>query len=633
MSVKYEWLWLSLGFWMLHVLFDFSKSLMLFSLFGFYLYFRFKKVWVLSLWTVLYLLYALSLMKPTPLLHQETFTIQEIRSSYCIAADNKGRRLLVYGLEDAAFFDTLHVPANKIEPIDSIDNLNLFSWKNYMKRQDVHYQAYLTDKNITKRSASVKANLFRKLSKDPVYLKVFYNFNKDESFFQSMSLALIGFLSIVRKRINNSVPALFIICIFSSFYGYLFIFSAGLVRFILWQIIGLLPLRKINKISLFIFSFTFLFPQDVLNMAFVLPSGMLLIDLFGRSENSNLLKKSLLMFLQLLYFSSLNFFTLLSYSLLQKIWGLYFIYCFLSLFLKYHPIWPDQGVSFFEWNWSLSYLYIFLFLFCFLLFLYSPKFKNKIFLKTVLCSLFVFPYLDPFFHVYFINIGQGDCALIVEPFKKSAVMIDCGQNLYRDNVETIIYPFLKSLHISKLNSLIISHDDFDHSGGKDNLKKKMEIHEIITDPFKEPNVSYTFSSLLKNRQAKDENDKSILSYIEYDQFSYLFTGDASAEIEKQMIENYEPIECDVLKVAHHGSKTSSAYEFIDWLRPEMGVISVGKKNKYHHPSKEVLDVFEDLGVNILQTKDLGMVHLFTFKNHMFIQTANGYISHIQKSNK
>lgn len=631
MSVKYEWLWLSLGFWFLHCLFDFKSSLIVFSLFGFFLYFRFKKIWVLGLWCLFYLIYALNLPQEKPLLHEKTYTIQEIRSSYCIAGDKKGNKLLIYGLENPAFFDTLQISSKQIEPISSLENLNLFSWKNYMNKQQIYYQTRSTDKNIIQHSSSIKARLFRRLSKNPVYLKVFYNFNKDESFFQSMSLGLIGFLSLLKKNIKNTMLSLFWICIVSILYGYLFVFSAGLVRFILWQILSVLPIKKIFKVSLFVFCFTLLFPHDAFNMAFVLPSAMLLTDLFSTESNKIFLKRSLLIFFQMCYFSSINVFTLLSYSFLLKIWGIYFIYCCLSLFLPYEPFWPEKAVSLFEWHWSVSYLFIFIFLLFFFRLLYTSSFKYKIRMTALLLGLCLFPYLDPFFHVYFLNIGQGDCALIVEPFKKSAVMIDCGQNLYRDNVETIIYPFLQSLHIRKIDALILTHDDFDHSGGKESLEKKIEIGEIITSPLKEPKVSYSFHSLLQTRKAKDENDQSILCHIQYDEFSYLFTGDASVDIEKQMMESYEPLDCDVLKVGHHGSKTSSSYEFIDWLAPKIGIISVGKNNKYHHPSPEVLDTFEDLGVNVLQTKDMGMIHLFTFHNRMFLQSANGYISCIIKN--
>lgn len=242
-----------------------------------------------------------------------------------------------------------------------------------------------------------------------------------------------------------------------------------------------------------------------------------------------------------------------------------------------------------------------------------------------ICLIMIFcsNYLNPFFNVYMLDIGQGDCTLIVEPFMRSAVMIDCGQNLYRDNVEEIIDPFLKAHHISKLDALILTHEDFDHSGGLEALKEKVEIKQIVQTSNQKIDVDYPFFSLLEDRKSNNENDNSIISYFIYDGIQYLWTGDAGIEIEEQFMKAYSELEVDVLKLGHHGSSTSSSYAFLKEIQPQLGLISVGANNRYGHPDNEVISNCDKLNIDLLMTKDVGMIHIFTFKGIAFFRTQTG----------
>jgi competence protein ComEC len=260
--------------------------------------------------------------------------------------------------------------------------------------------------------------------------------------------------------------------------------------------------------------------------------------------------------------------------------------------------------------------------FLFLFFLFFLIWKRKTWIVIGLCLLpFFQTKIDPFFHVYMLDIGQGDCTLIVEPFSRSAVMIDCGGNLYRDNVEQVVYPFLQSIQVNHLDALIVTHDDFDHNGGVDNLSKLISIDSIITNPNKTPSVSYPFFSLLPDRQEQG-NDGSILSYFVYDEVGYLWTGDASIKIEQELIQSYT-LNVDILKLGHHGSDTSSSYSFLDTLRPKLGLVSVGYKNRYRHPSSQVIACCHQMGIQTLETKDVGSIHLFSFRGCLFFESASG----------
>ena len=233
------------------------------------------------------------------------------------------------------------------------------------------------------------------------------------------------------------------------------------------------------------------------------------------------------------------------------------------------------------------------------------------------------PYMDPFFSVYMIDIGQGDCSLIVEPFHKSAIMIDVGQNLYHDNVELFVKPFLQQKHIDHLDALIVTHDDFDHSGGVEALQAAIPIKKIIRSHDEIVPVDYPIYSLLPVRKTSDENSKSIVSYFVYDDVHFLWTGDAGIDIEQQILKQYDLKNVDILKLGHHGSKTSSSFEFLDATRPVLGLVSAGEKNRYGHPDSNVMAHCHQLGIHTLATKDVGMIEIKTWHPIAFFHTENG----------
>lgn len=208
-------------------------------------------------------------------------------------------------------------------------------------------------------------------------------------------------------------------------------------------------------------------------------------------------------------------------------------------------------------------------------------------------------------------------------------MIDAGQNLYRDNVEQIIVPFLRSRHIGELTALIATHDDFDHSGGVESLAQHIPIGQVITKRNEPVDVDYPFYSLAPERQAKDENDESIVSYFSYDGTDYLWMGDAGIDVEKQLLEQYDLSGVDVLKLGHHGSGTSSSFGFLMETDPQLALISVGKNNRYKHPHTQVLDSLAELRIDTLMTKEDGMVHLFSWNSIRLFETASGKIGFLK----
>ena len=236
--------------------------------------------------------------------------------------------------------------------------------------------------------------------------------------------------------------------------------------------------------------------------------------------------------------------------------------------------------------------------------------KNKHYYLILILLIFhkTIPLYNSNLEVVMFDVGEADSMLISTPSKKVNILIDTGRGIDINNI--IIY--LKSIGISKLNYLIITHGDEDHIGGAlyliDNFKvdnvilnkgdyTEIEV-ELITH-LKNKNIKYTnninkipllgsYMYLLNTKKFSNENDNSIVTYFEYQKYKFLFMGDSSSKTEEYLINNYNLTNISFLKVGHHGSNTSSSPLFINKITPKVSLISVGRNNFYHHPNKEVL---------------------------------------------
>ena len=241
--------------------------------------------------------------------------------------------------------------------------------------------------------------------------------------------------------------------------------------------------------------------------------------------------------------------------------------------------------------------------------------------------------------VVMFDVGEADSMLISTPSKKVNILIDTGRGIDINNI--IIY--LKSIGISKLNYLIITHGDEDHIGGAlyliDNFKvdnvilnkgdyTELEV-ELITH-LKNKNIKHTnninkipflnsYMYLLNTKKFSNENDNSIVTYFEYQKYKFLFMGDSSSKTEEYLINNYNLTNISFLKVGHHGSNTSSSPLFINKINPKVSLISVGRNNFYHHPSKEVLT---NLSNSIIYRTDINKSIKIKINNKVKITKLN-----------
>ena len=204
--------------------------------------------------------------------------------------------------------------------------------------------------------------------------------------------------------------------------------------------------------------------------------------------------------------------------------------------------------------------------------------------------------------VNFIYVGQGDCTLIRN--KNKVALIDTGGLTYKDVANSSLIPYLKKKKIYKIDTVFITHYDYDHYGAYNELIKTYKVSRFYDydSIFPITMGDVTFQNYNKyGSNSQEENDKSLVIGFNLCQKDFLICGDAPSSIEKEIMKHEEAIACDILKVGHHGSNTSSSEEWIKYLNPKEAVVSCGKNNRFGHPNKEVINVLNKYHIKIKRT--------------------------------
>lgn len=250
-------------------------------------------------------------------------------------------------------------------------------------------------------------------------------------------------------------------------------------------------------------------------------------------------------------------------------------------------------------------------------------------------------------NLYMIDVGQGDCLLLTLSSHKS-VLIDTGGNIYNNDSSLAIdklIPFFKSIGLKKIDYMILTHGDYDHVGEAVSLIKNFSIKNVylnsgnnndierqIISVLKRENINYhqiskgnlTINNVTINFlnmcNTSNENEDSLIAYTKINDIHILFMGDASQKVEKRIIDEYNLPTMDILKVGHHGSRSSTNYDFIRTIKPKKALISAGKNNLYHHPHKETINTLENFNSQILVTSMKGSVKI-SLDNKLAIHTC------------
>ena len=495
-----------------------------------------------------------------------------------------------------------------------------------------------------------------------------------------------GIMLFFLKRVSyNNYFNYGMVCLFLLFYLFLAGFPASLLRasvmFILFSINKVFNLKISNLNILFMVIITILFidPFYLFDIGFqfsYLISGTLIMMRWKIGVIKSKLKRSfyvsVVCFLVSFPICIYNFYGTNFMSVLFNLFYIpfvsiivfplsliTFVFPFLDSVL-YYSIFVMERISLFISSINFGYIIFpkvnFGVYFIYYIFIFLSFWKIE-FVLLFLVMLLIhkgYIYFNSNLYVYYLDVGQGDSALIRLPNNSGNILIDTGGKFsyemekWREKrskysiVKSSTIPFLKSFGIKKLDYFILSHGDYDHIGEAINLVDNFNVEKVIFNCgefndlekelikvldkkkiryylcIKELNIDNNELYFLQTKEYDNENDNSNVIYAELNGYKFMFMGDAGVDKEKNILDKYNISNIDVLKVGHHGSKTSSGKVFIDGINPKYSIISVGKNNRYGHPNKEVLNNLD--GSKIYRTDQDGSIMFKIKKNKLRIAT-------------
>ena len=406
------------------------------------------------------------------------------------------------------------------------------------------------------------------------------------------------YLLLLFKNKNKKLTTIILI-----FYILLFGFNNKFYLIIIDLLLSNIQLDKSNQLSIKIILILIINKYLLLNYSILIS---LLFSFYYLSEFKD--NKSVFVMMESLLFGEIQLFTIFFYKYLIIIRIIFLLFSLITIFFpsfsNIYLLFIHIYSSVFNFlNISIrGKLSIFSIIILFLL-------RNKIAIKkdiiniVAVCVLLLLPINNPFRHISFIDVGQGDSILIKDRFNSSNILIDTGSTYNYSKLKRYLF----NEGIYSIDYLIITHEDSDHSGNIDNLNNDFKILNIVKtgeDIKIGDDLELKYLDLGKYN---NDNDNSLVYLLNINNKKVLLTGDISKNVEKRLI-NSNIGDIDILKVSHHGSNSASSNYFVGKTLPEYAVISTS--GAYGHPSKEVIATLNNYLVNTFITKDSGTITFY-----------------------
>ena len=447
-----------------------------------------------------------------------------------------------------------------------------------------------------------------------IFILLFYTFitNFSSSILRAFLLFLLIYINKKFKFNLKTIEIIMLILLILLMYNPFYIYSIGFKFTFIISIILILFSKKINNFKNY---FSKLLMTSLISFFISLP--IVINNFFEINLISPLLNLIFVPFISIIIFP----FSLISliFPFLDNTF--YIIVKFMENISIYINNTLSINIIIGKMNLIMIVIYYLLTLIC----LNKVLVKKYIYVLPIITLILIYSNINYFnknLIVTMLDVGQGDSLMIAFPNNKSNILIDTGGivNFTKTNYEistSTIIPYLKSIGIKKINYLVLTHGDYDHMGEAVNLVNGFKVEQVVFNCgefndlekelikvlnqkkikyyscVKELNIDNNKLYFLQTKKYDNENDNSNVIYTELNGYKFMFMGDAGVEKEKDILDKYNISDIDVLKVGHHGSKTSSSKEFIDEINPKYGIISVGKNNIYGHPNKEVLNNLEN----------------------------------------
>ena len=461
------------------------------------------------------------------------------------------------------------------------------------------YKMSLNHLNSFDKDAS---NLFKKI--------LFNDFVSDNDLLFNIGYGF-GLYFLLRKIFDkNKYLSLFILFIYSIFFD----FELKLFFLIIDFILSFFEVDNINNLSIKIIVIT------LMDIKLFLNYSILFTLIFSFIYKSNYYKsKFLIGLVQSFFFCQVNILSCLVYNWYLNIRIFIFIISLLSfvcpLLLPIYLI-VMKVLSYIIYIFLISIrgkISIITLMILLISYLFGIRKDYQLYLLLLMCLLTL---NNPIKHVTFIDVGQGDATLISNLNYK--ILIDTGSAFNYHKLKKTLY----EEGVYTLDYLLISHNDEDHCGNVDNLMRDFKIKKTVYDKY---DIAYKdlYFNCLDVGIFDNDNDNSVVYYLDINDYSFLFTGDISKNVERLIVNRYVLDKVNCLKVSHHGSATGTSSYFVGKILPDYAIISTN--GKYNHPHKETLDTLNSYLVDILITKELGNIKFNFIGNLKYLSYKNQII--------
>lgn len=529
----------------------------------------------------------------------------------------------------------------------------IYKIKNIIKsRIDMYDKTGYLNAFILGNKNNIDNNTYSNYSKNGI-IHIFSISGMHISLLASIILSLLN-------RINKSSKNVVVVIMFLIFYLVLTNYQASIIRSIIFYIvINLFKLRKVKVSTLNSFlisvSLILLFvPNFIFNIGFLYSSSVSFSLIFYKNKFNknyimNLLYVSFISFLISLPITiSLNyqvnllsiiinllFVPLVSFILYPLSLIVFVFPIFISLFNFFISITEFLSNNISNINFFNIYIPKMNFIIIIIYYLLVYLILSKSIKWLIIFGLYIFVVkniniIDNNYYVYFLDVGQGDMSVI--KYKDECIVIDTGpSSMYTYKITDNHIKFLHSIGANNIDLLIISHGDNDHIGNANYLIDNFNVKNIMINKgeINESEKLLPKNKIVNNYKSKmkfyilehalfdNENSNSIVNYlVAYDR-KFIFMGDGSKETELDIVNKYN-INADVIKIGHHGSKTSSDEYFIKKINPIYSIISVGKNNRYNHPSIETLNSIKN--TKVFRTDKDGTISFKINRNVLDVET-------------
>jgi beta-lactamase superfamily II metal-dependent hydrolase len=510
-----------------------------------------------------------------------------------------------------------YVTVDSLEVTEINDSLSkyTFNFSRYYKSLNATYCCFADKIIIEKHSSSIRGKIYQYISsiKDEqissFYKLILFNISTDEdSFIIIHGLYFSGIFYIISYFLKWFIDykyLKYINVIISLIFGIFYHFPLALIRLTLKKILLLFNINSKDSLGILIIILLTINKFYIYSLGFVFPISFYFLNIFYKDKKILFYFNS--MVIQSLFLYNFKLLNVFLFKYLMRFIGLIYLVSLLFLYSPENSLFLIKLIDGLDFINNIDYKVVgkpTVLTYLILLFVVkkTSKYKSEI-LTFSFIIIMILNISHPFASVTYINVDQGDSILIRLAYNRANILIDTGKPskyIYLDS-------YLKAMGVKQIDYLVLTHNDSDHNGNKQKLIDNYDVKKIIE---KDKDIIIgNFKMLSLNDQNYDnDNDNSLVYYFELNNLSFLMTGDISKIVERDIIEKYNGLECDILKLSHHGSKTGTDSTFIKEIKPDIAIISSG--NTYHHPHQETIDILEENHVFYLQTKTKGDIEIY-----------------------